>query len=115
MNRRSFLLAIPPALALTAARAPRTAILFDTRYEAARAFAAFMAGPGVATFPTTGDALPLWYGDLGDLLHRRPARVVGLTAYADLVTARSWGRDRGMRLAAQTPAGPLFHWILQPR
>jgi hypothetical protein len=115
MNRRSFLAAIPPALALSAARRPVTVLLYDARYPTARAFAARMAAPGIAAVPTTGNALPLWYGELGDLVRRGPARVTGLTAYADMVIARAWGRDHGMRLTLDMPGQPLVAWRLQPR
>jgi hypothetical protein len=115
MDRRSFLLAMPPVLALPAAGPPLAAIVFDTRHPAARAFAARMGGPGVAAFPSTGDTLKLWYGDLGDRLRRGPARVAGMTSYADLVVARAWGRDHGWRLIVQAQAGPLCRWHLLPR
>ncbi len=115
MNRRSFLLRVPPALALPAARPGLTALLYDTRHPAARDFAARMADSGVAAFPTEGHALPLWYGALGDLFRRDHGRIAGLTAYADLVIARAWGRDHGLRLTLQSQTPPLFHWVLQPR
>jgi hypothetical protein len=153
MNRRDFvrisaaglsLAAIgPSALAATAGGPRISAVLYDDRFEASKAFAAALQLRGALPFAVRDDPMGLWYGDLGALLRRDAGWVAGLTRYSDFVIARSCGRELALRPIVATcgsillparvsqyrsqpvdesdRAGPVGHqarltrWLLGPR
>lgn len=124
MNRRDFLQAsavafVPTMLARRSfgTPAPIVAAIYDVRFAEALAFADRLRRSGAIVYPSLGDAAALWYGDLGRCLREGGGRVAGLTAYPDLVIARSCGRELGLRLVAERrePGQTLTHWLLEPR
>jgi hypothetical protein len=86
------------AVAVASGSVLPTAIVYDERYDEARAFAARVGPHVVALYPTRGDATDFWYGALRILLRQQGGAVAGLTTYSDLVIARSCGRESGLRL-----------------
>ena len=126
MNRRGILRVASAGVALTVLRRaaavedsprPLIAVIYDERHADARAFAEHLQRQGTASFATRGDATSLWYGEPS---LRNAGTIAGLTAWSDLVIARSLGREFGMRLAFEKPHSPgspdqLFAWSLTPR
>jgi hypothetical protein len=104
VNRRGLLGVVSAGFALTVLRPalsgsrPMT-VIYDERYADARAFAAYFRAHGAAPLPTRGDATALWYG----ALRQEGGAVAGLTAYPDLIIARSCGRELGLRLVFERP------------
>jgi hypothetical protein len=107
VNRRGLLEFVSAGVALAVLRPPMAAalrghwpmtVIYDERYGDARAFADYFRGHGTAPLPTRGDGTALWYGGSGAALRQAGGAVAGLTAYSDLVIARSCGRELGLRL-----------------
>ena len=124
MTRRDFLQAsavafVPTMLARQSfgMPAPIVAAIYDVRFAEAWAFADHLRWSGAIVYPSHGDASALWYGDFGKCFRKRGGRVAGLTAYPDLVIARSCGRELGLRLVTENrePGQTLTHWLLEPR
>jgi hypothetical protein len=111
MNRRAFcrfavtgigFMAIAGRSLAAAARrenatAPILAVIYDERYAEAREFAATLGRGGAIEFPIRGSSACHWYGELAALLGRHRGRVAGLSTYADLLIARSRGRELGLK------------------
>jgi len=92
------------------------AVVFDERHLASRAYAEALSRLGARSFATRGDAMVLWYGELGEFLRRSGGSVSGLTDYRQFVVARSVGRELGLRPAlAETRVGRLTRWMFAPR
>ena len=80
-----------------AAASAISAVIYDERYQDACEFAAALRLRGATAFPIQGCSSGCWYGELGERLRQRGSRVAGLTSYADLLIARSCGREMALR------------------
>jgi hypothetical protein len=108
MRRRDFLkgVAVVPA-SVAAARWPRvsgtqtlriSAVVYDERYADCRMFADLLERQGATPFPTSGDAVSVWYGALRNHMVLYGGSLAGITTDSDLTASRECARELGLRL-----------------
>ena len=113
------LASIPEASA--AVRAPRPyKVVFDTRFEACRAFAAGAARLGCPIRPIAGDVTALWFNELQPSWARGEGAVVGITNHKSLFCLEQLAWDDWMRVRARiehrsAPDGTVRHRLFMPR
>lgn len=88
--------------------------LFDTRFQAAHAFARTLAIRGVSLAPFDGDITPVWFEQLDPVWRQYPLTVAGLTTEGALFCLEQLAWDNGMRVAyrgmhAASPDGGVEH------
>ena len=90
--------------------------VYDSRFAAARAFAAQAKLRGWTTAAIQGDVTDLWYHDLHARWRQGPAAVAGVTAANSLFVLERLAWDAGLRVTSrkQLPNEPLVAWLISP-
>ena len=111
-----------PTSARGIAAPPYYKVVFDERFDEARAFAAVAAERGIPTAAIRGDITSLFFNDLDLRWKQGPVLLAGYTTPASLFCLDLLARDRGMRVShcvplqshSSDPAALVF-WIIRPR
>jgi hypothetical protein len=123
LNRREFCVsgAVAAGLATTTGclaalvSAPRTVdtVIFDTRFDASRHFAAAWAAPA-ARRGIAGDVTRLWFDEIGPQWSRGGGAIAGMTTPAALFCLEQLAKDHWRRVVMRRehPSDGLVSWII---
>jgi len=111
-----------PASARGIAAPPYYKMVFDERFDEARAFATAAMERGIPTAAIRGDITKLFFEDLDLRWKQGPVVLAGYTTQASLFCLDLLARDRGMRVSHRTTspaqsreASALVFWIIAPK
>ncbi|MGB6449702.1 MAG: hypothetical protein WBE92_03020 [Steroidobacteraceae bacterium] len=90
--------ALRPVASAAARPLPVGAVIYDGRYEDARAFARALVRRGAVAFDARDDIVRLWRGPLRARLAAGAGCVAGLTTHSDFTLARASVRDSRLTL-----------------